>query len=625
MADCRVLYYRCISGGIAGNVGRIEHTADQLGELLDRAANLAVTAGRDDIAGRLQANRRRSGDGAVEVIVGGGFKAGKSSLVNALLGTDICPTSPDAATAILTFVRYGSRRTATVFRLNAQDERPLGTAIPLDHVDRTVLEGDGLAPESVVVGVDITLPNADLAAGLVLVDTAGVGGIDSIRSAATSASLPLADALVFVADAAGELTDDELAFVTRAVDVCPTVVCALTKVDFYPGWREVARRDELLLGQAGLAVRIFPVSATLRQSAIPSGGVDDESGYPALLGFLRDEVVHPAALRSRWWAIEALSDAVDQLTAAMRAEERSLGRPGSPSAAITAESPRVGLAVVSEQVRQWQQRLSDGLADLAADLEYDLRLRLRGIAQRADEAIDDGDPAEVWEQLGAWVNRAAGLEFAGHFALLSTRIRALVEAISAEFDEARFSPEVPALASPGTGLPSGGIGPKPDAQGLPGQAFAALRSSYGGMWVLGGVGSIALGLATLNPVSLGGGILLGAQAVREDRRRQLAQRRQQAKAAVRSHLDELALGASKASRDAIRVVTRDLRDAFAAMSREMIRTAQEAAQRSDRAVETERTRRTKRGQEVRLLLAQLEDIARQAEALREALLPARAP
>ena len=51
----------------------------------------------------------------------------------------------------------------------------------------------------------------------------------------------MADAVVFVTDASQELTRSELDFVRQARDLCRTVVCVLTKTDFYPAWRHDPR------------------------------------------------------------------------------------------------------------------------------------------------------------------------------------------------------------------------------------------------------------------------------------------------------------------------------------------------------------------------------------------------
>src|SRR2546423_7800433 len=65
------------------------------------AAAIAETRrlGRDDLAGRLSAQRDQVTSGAWHVLVAGEFKKGKSALVNALLGVPVCGTDAVAFTA----------------------------------------------------------------------------------------------------------------------------------------------------------------------------------------------------------------------------------------------------------------------------------------------------------------------------------------------------------------------------------------------------------------------------------------------------------------------------------------------------------------------------------------------
>ena len=73
-------------------------------------AHKAATAyGRPDLADRLRASGQRLADPSFQVLVVGEFKQGKSSLVNALLGEDICPVDDDIATAVPTLMRFGVR------------------------------------------------------------------------------------------------------------------------------------------------------------------------------------------------------------------------------------------------------------------------------------------------------------------------------------------------------------------------------------------------------------------------------------------------------------------------------------------------------------------------------------
>src|SRR5690606_24260135 len=77
--------------------------------VVDLGLQACEAYGRGDLASRLAAAKRRLADPAVHIVVAGEFKQGKSSLVNALLGANVCPVDDDVATAVPTYVRYGQQ------------------------------------------------------------------------------------------------------------------------------------------------------------------------------------------------------------------------------------------------------------------------------------------------------------------------------------------------------------------------------------------------------------------------------------------------------------------------------------------------------------------------------------
>ncbi|MBP9053400.1 MAG: dynamin family protein, partial [Ilumatobacteraceae bacterium] len=72
--------------------------------------------GRNDLAGRAAVAAARLRRPSTIVCVVGEFKQGKSSLVNALLGQQVCPVDDDLATSAITLVRYAEQPGAIVRR-----------------------------------------------------------------------------------------------------------------------------------------------------------------------------------------------------------------------------------------------------------------------------------------------------------------------------------------------------------------------------------------------------------------------------------------------------------------------------------------------------------------------------
>jgi hypothetical protein len=85
-----------------------------------------------------------------------------------------------------------------------------------------------------------------------------------------------------------------------------------------------------------------------------------------------------------------------------------------------------------------------------------------------------------------------------------------------------------------------------------------------------------IGIALLNPLTAVVGIGMGRRALKDERKRQLTIRRQQAKQAVRRFLDDVSFSVGKESRDSLRRVQRDLRDEFTERAEQLQRSTREA-------------------------------------------------
>src|SRR5207247_5399894 len=91
--------------------------------------------------------------------------------------------------------------------------------------------------------------------------------------------------------ASQELTRTEVDFLRRARDLCDTVVCVLTKTDFYPAWRIVRDLDQRHLQDAG-GVPLIAVSSSLRSRAVKTNdtALNAESGFADLVSFVNERV-----------------------------------------------------------------------------------------------------------------------------------------------------------------------------------------------------------------------------------------------------------------------------------------------------------------------------------------------
>jgi predicted GTPase len=146
--------------------------------------------------------------------------------------------------------------------------------------------------------VEVGLPHRMLRTGLAMVDTPGVGGLDSAHGFLTLGALRYAKGVVFVTDAAQELTAPELAFLRTAVERCPTTAVVVTKIDLYPHWRRIVELDRQHLARAGLDLPMIAVSSILRLRAVQDPELNAESGFSELVTFLARDVVARTRERS---------------------------------------------------------------------------------------------------------------------------------------------------------------------------------------------------------------------------------------------------------------------------------------------------------------------------------------
>jgi hypothetical protein len=598
---------------------------EQAAGVVDLGIRAAQAYGRDDLAARLGEAARALADPVVHIVVAGEFKQGKSSLVNALVGASICPVDDDVATAVPTYVRNSAQPeayllvepvpTAEVGPVpGAVGAGALGAGAPIQRrvsIDpaqarqfvveaavRTAAPAPaGLEPGERVAGVEMRLPRQLLANGLVLVDTPGVGGLGSAHAAASLAAIATADAVIFVTDASQELTRSEMDFLARARRLCPAVICVLTKIDFYPSWRGIRELDHRHLASLG-DVPLLAVSSALRTRALRTNdrNLNIESGYAGVVSFVTDRVGGGLANKLAVQAADDVVGVADQIISQFEAERASLADPAAAQSIVdelTAAKQRV--EALRSAASKWNQTLTDGIADLSSDIDHDLRGRIRVVTQEADDSVENVDPADMWPQMETWLTSRVSYELLANYMLLRERADALSAEVGEHFRAA--SGEVfdkLAVYNPMPLVSEARVHHSIELQKMKAgrQAMVALRSGYGGaimFTMLSTMMHVALG-----PISLGIGLVMGHKGLREEKKRQLTQRRAQARNAVRRYCDEVNFLMGKDSRDTLRRIQRQLRDHYAALAEELGRSNQEAlAAAGEAAKQTEVQRATR--------------------------------
>ncbi|MFL5333257.1 MAG: Isoniazid-inducible protein iniA, partial [Geminicoccaceae bacterium] len=307
----------------------------------------------------------------------------------------------------------------------------------------------------------------------------------------------------------------------------------------------------------------------------------------------------------------------DQLATAMRAELSAQEDPESAERLI-AELQRAQERATELKSRsaRWQLQLSDGIIDLQSDIDYDLRDRLRQISREAEELADEGDPAEVWDQYAGWVHQQVAAAASANFVWATQRARYLAEQVSELFAEtgAKALPNLQLVSAGGVHSQVAGM-ERPDTEALKvgAKALSGLRGGYMGALMFGMMTSMA-GLALINPVSIGAGVLMGGKAIKDEKKRALARRQNDAKIAMRRHIDDVSFQVGKDSRDMLRGIQRSLRDHFTTVAEEMQTSLSESISAAQTAVQSQ-ANRSSRINDLRAELDRIDALRKRAEAL----------
>ena len=591
-----------------------------------RAVDLALSTiapyGRPDLEARLRQARARLLDDRIRVLVVGEFKQGKSMLVNALVSAPVCPVYDDVATAVPTVVQFAEEPVLTVVRQHdgadgPVEQRTTRSDVPLPELSEAVAahvsESHNPGNRQKLHHVEVGVPRHLLQAGLEIVDTPGVGGLNSVHGAATMSALPTADAVLLLSDASQEYTAPELEFLSRAVRLCPNVACVLTKTDLYPEWRRIAELDRGHLRTAGVDAELIAVSSQVRWQAVTTGDLDlnAESGFAELEEYLVRRVLGQADLLSRRSTVHDVLAVTDQICDSLRAERAARSDPARAQEIVRELTGAQGrAAALKERSARWQHTLNDGVTDLNADIDHDLRDRMREVTRLAEEEIDGGgDPTRTWEQLTTWVQQQVASAASANFVWATERARWLARQVATHFDDQREA-VLPALRTEA----SAALGAVREMKVREGESFSfgqqaltGLRGGYIGVLMFGFIGTI-VGLSLLNPFSIGAGLLLGGKTISDERRRVVTRRQAEAKTVVRRYVDDVTFQVGKDSRDMLRGVQRDLRDHFTDLAEQLTRSLKESLTATERSATASKEDRVRRIAEIDTELARLETL-----------------
>jgi len=191
---------------------------------------IASEVGDEDVARDARELAGRLEEGRFHVACIGQFKRGKSTLINAIIGSPILPTGVVPITSAITVVRHGN---APLVRVSFEDGR-VEDAAPAD-LSAFVSESENPGNSKGVRVVEVFFPSPLLELGLCLVDTPGLGSPFGGNAEVTRAYVPHVDAGLVVLGADPPLSGDELDLVAKVAAEVPHLVFVLNKSDRLSG------------------------------------------------------------------------------------------------------------------------------------------------------------------------------------------------------------------------------------------------------------------------------------------------------------------------------------------------------------------------------------------------------
>ena len=152
------------------------------------------------------------------------------------------------------------------------------------------------------------------------------------------------------------------------------------------------------------------------------------------MAYLRQEIVGQAErLQRRSVAHDLLSTAEHLRLALQLRARRAAGPERTPQLLAELEAAKERADELRQRSARWQVTLNDGITDLIADMDYDLRDRMRAVQREAEQAIDAGDPGPVWDQFADWLEQRVASAVSDTFVWTNERSQWLAEQVAEPF------------------------------------------------------------------------------------------------------------------------------------------------------------------------------------------------
>lgn len=352
--DGKALLHEHDPGGLADRVARLTGPVGEVLRLIDQVSTIYRLAA---IRPLIAAAADRAEDTLFAVGVFGRVSAGKSSLINALLGADVLPVGATPVTAVPVSIERGSEVAVVDFVAGTQG------SIALSELPAYVTEQGNPDNRRGVRSVRVQIPTAP--EGVRLLDTPGVGSLAGGGPARTFAWLPRCDFGLILIAAGTPVGRDELALVSGLVNA--GIACHVL----------ISKADTLSDADRGAVVQY--VGEDLRR-ALGSGvmppvmAVSVRPDERTTLDALRHDVLEPLASdhveRTREALVRRLRSLIVATARGVHTQTAALGGArddgaGEPAVALIAPSDRTAVDEALRSIRGTTEDLANAAPRIA--------------------------------------------------------------------------------------------------------------------------------------------------------------------------------------------------------------------------------------------------------------------
>ena len=247
-----------LTANLESRLQKLEQTGYDIA-LLRAIEQIVTREGLVEFRPRIASLAARMEDNNLEVALFGRVSSGKSSLLNALLDTDVLPVGVNPITAVPTKLRYGSSLRAAVTFGDGRNE-----IVPVEQLASLVTELGNPGNLRNVVRALVEVPSRRLKQGIVLVDTPGLGSLARKGAAETLAYLPVCDLALLLIDAGTTLNDEDIGTLRLLYEAGIPALVLLSKSDLLAEGdlhRTVSYIRDELHRELGITVNVHAVSA----------------------------------------------------------------------------------------------------------------------------------------------------------------------------------------------------------------------------------------------------------------------------------------------------------------------------------------------------------------------------